>query len=291
MGSFNKVFIGSGLVSEIFLHALIRHKGESPNDFFILGKKVERCRQLMSKYQIRATTNHHSFVASAGLIVLAVDLTDIPDIPDIAEEIRDQIKPGTLILSVTPNFRIEQIEDFFPGFPVIRLGLTLSAISGMNIGAYCCSEMASLDTVPFAKYLMESLGKLIEVHSEDDFEKLWNITFAQVTMSYVSMNCMLAAAMKLGLPPDLARTVGIHVFQGTAETFKRKYNDDLLRRAFEYKDVFHIGMELANEIGGMDIFGQAMDMEPEKLKTNLNKIRQAETKQEEKYEFHYKGGW
>ena len=73
---FNKVFIGSGLIAEIFLHALIRHKGESPDDFYILGKNEERCEQLRKKYQIRATTNFNAFVSKAKVIVLAVDVSD-----------------------------------------------------------------------------------------------------------------------------------------------------------------------------------------------------------------------
>ena len=54
--SFNKVFIGSGLMAEMLLYTLIYHKGESPKDFYVLGSDVERCKQLMEKYNIQATT-------------------------------------------------------------------------------------------------------------------------------------------------------------------------------------------------------------------------------------------
>ena len=49
---FNKVFIGSGLVAELFLHALIRHKGESPEDFYILGKQEDRCERLKKNIRL-----------------------------------------------------------------------------------------------------------------------------------------------------------------------------------------------------------------------------------------------
>lgn len=112
--SFNKVFIGSGLMAELFLHALIHHKGESPEDFYVIGKKAERCRELMNKYKIRATLNRDMFISTAKVIVLAVDIDCLDDIPEIAEGLRDKIPPKALINSVTPNLKIAEIEKYFP---------------------------------------------------------------------------------------------------------------------------------------------------------------------------------
>ena len=71
--SFNKVFIGSGIIAEVFLHALIHVKGESPSDFLITGRKVQRCLELMKKYNIKATLNAEKFISKAKVIVIAVD--------------------------------------------------------------------------------------------------------------------------------------------------------------------------------------------------------------------------
>ena len=101
--SFNKVFIGSGLMAEMLLHTLIHHKGESPKDFYVLGNEVERCEQLMEKYNIRATTNLNAFISKAKVVVLAVDVDKIKDIPIIVEKIREKIPQDALINSVKPN--------------------------------------------------------------------------------------------------------------------------------------------------------------------------------------------
>ncbi|MBQ7629258.1 MAG: NAD(P)-binding domain-containing protein, partial [Selenomonadaceae bacterium] len=131
---FNKVFIGSGLIAELFLHALIRHKGESPEDFYIIGKNEDRCERLRKKYQIRATTNFNAFVSKAKVIVLAVDVDDLDDIPEIVNQFRDNVPPHALINSVTSKLRIAQIEKYFPNHPVMRLSLNFSMINGNSIG-------------------------------------------------------------------------------------------------------------------------------------------------------------
>ena len=288
--NFNRVFVGSGLVAEIFLHALIRHKGESPDDFYILGKNVERCDQLMKKYQIRATTNFNAFISKAKVVVLAVDITDLNDISDIVKKIHDKIPDNALIASVTPSLKIEQIEKFFPDHPVMRLTLNLSAISGNNIGTYCCGSVAPRDTALMAKYLIESIGNLIEVKNEKEFENIWKMIFAQSTLAYVAINCMIAATIKAGFTPEQARQVSTNVFKSTAETFNQKYKDDLMRRSFEYKNIFNYGLDLAKEYGLMDIIGQSLNMKPEKLQEDLKRIHQMDAAaEEEKYEFHYRG--
>ena len=288
--SFNKVFIGSGLMAEIFLHALIRHKGDSPDDFYILGKNVERCKQLMNKYQIRATTNYNSFVSKAKVVVLAVDVTDTADIPDLVGKIRGKVAPDTLIASITPYLKIAQIEQYFPDHPVMRLAVNLSAISGTNVGTYCCGSVSPMDTSLLAKFLMESLGTLIEVKNEDEFEKLWRMIFAQSTISYIALSCMIESALKAGLTPEQSRRIPIEVFNSIAETFKQKYKDDLLRRTVEYKNVIQTGLNISKEYGLMDIISRALNMAPEKLQTNLARIHKMDAQAEEdKYEFHYIG--
>ena len=288
--NFNKVFIGSGLVAEIFLHALIRHKGESPDDFYILGKQVERCNQLMKKYQIRATTNFNAFISKAKVVVLAVDLTDLKDISEMVNKVKNSIPDNALIISVTPNLKLAEIEKFFPEHPVMRLTLNFSAISGNNIGTYCCGSVSPMDTALMAKYIVQSIGNLIEVKNENEFEKLWKMVFAQSTLAYVALNCMIAATIKAGFTPEQAKQVSTTVFKGTAETFNQKYKDDLMRRTFEYKDIFQNGLELAKEYGLMDIIGQSLNMKPEKLQEDLKRIHQMDAAaEEEKYEFHYRG--
>lgn len=246
---FNKVFIGSGLIAEIFLHALIRHKGESPDDFYILGKHEERCEQLRNKYKIRATTNFNAFVSKAKVIVLAVDVSDLNDIPEMVELIRDKVPPNALINSVTPKLSIEQIEKYFPNHPVMRLLINFSAINGNNLGSYLCGSVAPEDTEPVAKFLIDCLGDFIEVHSEEEFEKIHDVIFAQNCSNYLAMNCFINAAIKIGLTPHQARKIAANTYKGVGETFSEKYKDDTLRRMFEFKGVFDKGLEMMNELG------------------------------------------
>ena len=285
--SFNKVFIGSGLLAEIFLHALIRHKGESPNDFYILSKKVDRCNHLMHKYQIKATTNFDAFISKAKVVVITVDISDLDDIPASVELIRDKVPPDALINSITPKLSIKQIEEYFPNHPVMRLSLIASAISGNNIGMYCCGSVNPADTAPVARFLIESIGELIEVKNEEEFEKLFDVMFAQNCSNYLAINCFIDSMINIGLTPKQALKISSAIYRGVGNTFASKYNDDILIRMFDFKEVFDKGLEIMNELGMAEALRNVHKLTPEGIKSNLELIRNDSLK-EEKFEFHYK---
>ena len=287
---FNKVFIGSGLMAELFLNTLINHKGEPPSEFYVLGKNRERCVELMHKYKIRATTNFNAFVSKAHVVVLAVDITDIDDIPALVEKIIDKVPPDALINSVTPNFKLAQIEELFPGHPVMRLFLDFSAITGNSIGAYCVGIETPEDTDPVARFLIECMGELIEVDNEEEFEKVSDIIFAQNCSNYLAINCFINATIKLGLSPQLARKIATQTYKGVGITLEEKYKDPFVLNMFHNKGVFAKGLELMEKFGMAEALTKVHEMPPEVIKANLERARDAERAENAKSRFHLKFG-
>ena len=271
--SFNKVFVGSGLMAEIFLHALIYHKGESPQDFYILGKKSERCKKLMEKYKIQASTNFNSFISNAKVIILAVDHCDVEDIPEIVSEIRDKVPPNILINSVTPYLKIEEIEKYFPNHPVMRLGISFSAISGNNIGSFVCGSVTPEDTKNVARFLIESLGTLIESENEEEFEKISDIIYAMSCGNYLTFNCLVDSVIKLGINPDKAEKIVSCIFRGTGATFDKKFYDNILKRMFDFSEIFKIGLKLQSDFGMIKSIDDAIHLDSVKLKNYFENIR------------------
>ncbi len=287
--NFNKVFIGSGLMAEMLLHAAIYQKGESPDGFYIIGRRTERCRELMNKYKIRATVNRDMFISSAKVIVLAVDIDCLDDIPEIAASIRDKIPPNALINSVTPNLKIAEIEKYFPNHPVMRLGINLSAISGAGIGTFFCGSVDSEDTIPVARFIVSTFGEVIEVDSEDEFERVWNLIFATSCGSYLSFNSILNLLINHGVNPEMAEKIVAGVYRGTAETFDKKFNDDILKRAFDYTGVFQAGMKLHQDFGMTQAVNAALNTNENELRENVERVLNAvKNAASEKNAVHYK---
>ena len=246
-------------------------------------------RTAKKKYQIRATTNFNAFVSKAKVIVLAVDVCDLRDIPEMVELIRDKVPPKALINSVTPELKIAEIEKYFPNHPVMRLSFNFSIMNGNSIGSYFCGSVDPEDTEPVARFLIESFGELIEVETEDDFDKLHDIIFAQNCSNYLAINSFIKSAIKLGLSPQQARKIAASTYKGVGETFSEKYKDDTLRRMFDFKGVFNRGLELMDELGMSKELESVHEMTPETITENLQPIvRTFRRDDADNYKFHYK---
>lgn len=286
MDSFNKVIIGSGLMAEMLLCTLIHHKGESPSDFCIIGTQEERCRKLRKKYNVPNVTQIPEFIASAKVIVLAVDIDVLDDIPIVVENVRPFVSPAALINSLTPKLTIKEIEDYFPEHPVMRLGINLSSISGSGTGVFCCGTKQPADTAPVARFLIETFGDLVEVSSEEEFERVWNVIFAVTCSCYLAMNCFFRTGTNAGISSKQAKEIVLSVFKGAAATCKQKQHEELIVRAFEYENIFKIGLKLLEDYGIEREMHRTMH--PDDGKLDFESFLDIDLNEQEKYQVHYR---
>lgn len=92
-----------------------------------------------------------------------------------------------------------------------------------------------------------------------------------------------------GVNPDAARKIVVNVYRGTAETFDKKFSDDILKRAFaDYTGVFSAGLKLQEDLGMVQAIDAATHTDEIALRNNLERIRNAVKEAAEKNSVHYK---
>ena len=91
----------------------------------------------------------------------------------------------------------------------------------------------------------------------------------------------------------MQKKIVVNVYKGTAETFDKKFDDDILKRAFDYTGVFESGLKIQEELGMVKAIDKATHTNPKELQKNLEeyleKIRTAlKNAPQEKSSVHYK---
>src|SRR5689334_17160667 len=101
-------FIGAGNMAEAMIRGLVRG-GHVPADRIAASApRKERLEELRASYGIDITTHNREVVQRCGLIVLSVK----PQILDkVLREVGDQLKDGTLIVSIAAGVDTATIED------------------------------------------------------------------------------------------------------------------------------------------------------------------------------------
>lgn len=85
----------------------------------------------------------------------------------------------------------------------------------------------------------------------------------------------------------------MNVYRGTAETFDKRFDDDVLKNAFDYTGIFESGLKIQEELGMVEAIDKTTHTNPlelqKNLEENLKKVREAvKNNVTEKNSVHYK---
>ena len=242
INSDSSVIIGDGFFSELIISVAAKQSGVNPANFCIFSQDEKRSQELREQYNVQTFSNPKELL-SARVIVLAF-------YPDEAEEILSQIKnyvaDGTLILSMLYGLTISKLEKIFLNCAIIRIAITPFIISGSGICAYLVGSTNRADAESIAQIIMSGMDKVIKVSSEQEFDLISKIFFAETFSAYHTINAMIEGAVNAGLSLETSREIAAQIFRGAARTIAEPdaVIESLLSRGQEEKH-----MEFVQEIG------------------------------------------
>ena len=203
---------GDDFIVETVLTGLSR--SENLSEYWIVAQNEGRCEELRKKYNINATTDMN-FISDASVLILAFRFKEAKD---MLSKLAAKISEDTILISVVPGIATVFINGFFPKNQIVRLTFNPSIISGEGIAAYVANDRASNETKVLARDMLVSFGRIIEVSSEDEFEKLRKFIHANTFLSYIVVKSIVDAAHKLGFSLDQSGVLIDQIFKGASHT-------------------------------------------------------------------------
>ncbi len=256
--------IGEGLYLDIILTAMRHHTGQdsSKNNLVVVTMGEERRSLIRKKYSVQTATDVKSAVKDAGIIVLLPATIEKGKM--IMEEIAPFVQKDALVVSMVYRLPMKEIEQCFPGNPVLRLALNPSIVSGSGIGAYIVGSNASQDAAFFAKMVISALGRDVSVSSEEEFDIVWDIIFVETVHAYSTLQGFIDCGEKAGLSEKQAKYIAGQVFAGVIKTVMGA--DDNTKTIIEQgknqesKSVWELGIKLGRYYGFQETMEKAMSM-------------------------------
>ena len=148
-------FIGAGNMAEAMIRGLVRGKHIAADRVAASGPRKERLEELRAAYGIDVTTHNREVVQRCGLVVLSIK----PQIIDkVLREIGDQLKPGTLLVSIAAGIDTETIEEAVSdGVRVVRAMPNTPALVGAGATAIAAGKHASETDLATARALFDAV--------------------------------------------------------------------------------------------------------------------------------------
>lgn len=207
-------FIGAGNMAEAMIGGLVRGNHVRPERITASDPRKERLDELHKSLGIEASTNNRDIAQRCSLVVLSVK----PQIMDkILREVGDQMKPGTLVVSIAAGVDTSTIEESLPeGVRVVRAMPNTPAMVGAGATAISAGKHATQEDMATAKALFDAVGITVEL-DESHLDAVTGLSGSGPAYIFLILEALADAGVKVGLSRRNAQRLAAQTVMGSAK--------------------------------------------------------------------------
>lgn len=207
-------FIGAGNMAEALIRGLVRGGHVAANRIKASGPRRERLDELVAAYGIEVTADNREVARGAAIVVLSVK----PQIMDkVLREVGDQLKPGTLVISIAAGVDTEAIESAVAdGVRVVRTMPNTCALVGAGATGISGGKHANADDLATAKAIFDAVGITV-VLDEIHLDAVTGLSGSGPAYIFLILEALADAGVKVGLSRRNAQRLAAQTVMGSAK--------------------------------------------------------------------------
>ena len=205
-------FIGGGNMAEALIKGMISAKLYKPKDVLIGDIKPERLQHLAKEYKVAAFSDNAQLAAKADTLIIS---TKPQNMTEALESIKVALKKDVLIISIAAGKKIASISNILGNKPIIRVMPSTPALIGEGISALFANDKAQ-PMLEKAKSIFTAVGKVIILENEDLMDAVTAVSGSGPAYYFLFSEELIKAAIKLGLPENIARELVLQTAKGAA---------------------------------------------------------------------------
>jgi pyrroline-5-carboxylate reductase len=207
-------FIGAGNMAEAMIRGLVKGGHVAAHRITASAPRNERLAELVEAYGIAVTRDNGEVARSSTILVLSVK----PQIMDkILREIGDQLRPGTLVISIAAGADTETIEEAVPeGVRVVRAMPNMPALVGAGATAISAGKHASDDDLAIARTVFDAVGITVQL-DELHLDAVTGLSGSGPAYIFLILEALADAGVKVGLSRRNAQRLAAQTVMGSAK--------------------------------------------------------------------------
>lgn len=211
-------FIGGGIMAEAIMAGILNRSVATP-DAISVGEPLEQRRQyLETTYGVSASGDNVSTAKDADLVVLAVKPQQLSA---VLEEMSGRLTESQTALSIVAGASVRQISLGLGHAAVIRVMPNTPAQVGQGMTVWTTSSSVSDAQRETAREVLATLGEEMFVADEKYLDMATALSASGPAYVFLFLEAMIDAGVYLGLPRDMAGTLALQTFLGSATLAKQ----------------------------------------------------------------------
>ncbi len=208
-------FIGLGNMATAIIGGILKKGLAAPADICGADKYVAACEKARQSFGIETCTDNCEIVKRADLLVLAVKPIFFPE---VMEEIREIVRPETVIVSIAAGKTIRYIEEGLkkPSVKIVRCMPNTPALVGEGCTGVCANKNVTAEELEKVLNLMQSFG-VAEVVPESLMDTVVGVSGSSPAYVFMFIEAMADGAVAAGMPRKQAYQFAAQAVLGSAK--------------------------------------------------------------------------
>lgn len=206
-------FIGCGNMASAMIGGMVSSGVCSADAVIAADLSEAKLIKMQAEYGI-ATASDNLAAVDAKYLVLAIKPFFYKQVID---EIKDHLDKDTVIVSITPNFSLEQLTAMFgKNIKIIRCMPNTPAMVGAGMTAYVCNSLVSSEEKAELIRLFSAFGEMEDVE-ERYMDAVVAVSGSSPAYVFMFIEAMADAAVLEGMPRDKAYRFAAQAVLGSAK--------------------------------------------------------------------------
>jgi len=204
--------LGVGKIGGILLQGLLK-AGLSPDRAFPTVRRPERARALSNQLALSVGIDNRAAAREAEIILLCVKPQNVRE---VLEEIRPEVTPGKLLVSVAASVPTSFMEDVLQApVPVVRAMPNTPCVVGKGMTGLCKGKYATQAHLETAQLFFDTVGRTVLV-DETNMDAVTGLSASGPAFIYIILESLAEGGVKVGLPRDVATLLSAQTMLGAA---------------------------------------------------------------------------
>ena len=207
-------FIGNGNMGGAIIGGIIAKSIEAPQNIVVSDINSEGLQKTSEKYGVKTSTDNKETAKNSDILFLSVKPNVVYKVID---EIKDYIKPETIIVSIVAGQSIEKLENAFgKAIKLVRVMPNTPALVGESMSGVTVNSNVSEAEAQRVLSIFNSIGKA-EIVPEKLMDAVTAVSGSAPAYVFMFIEAMADAAVMGGMPRSQAYTFAAQAVLGSAK--------------------------------------------------------------------------
>ncbi len=211
-------FIGCGKMASAIINGVISSGFLAQNEILASEACEDNAISAHKRCGIEVITNNKELAKNCDVIFIA---TKPNYVSDVLEEIKPELTPEKLIVSIAAGVCTEKIEKIAGDVRVVRVMPNTPALVLEGMSGVCKGKFAKADDAQFVINLLSKIGKCVEIE-ENQIDILTAISGSGPAFFYKIFEEMARAGEKLGLDYEKSLLLATQTAIGSAKMVENR---------------------------------------------------------------------